>query len=118
MGKSTIVGLSKMKADLARAAAKIQQAADDAVDEGAEAVAQGMRAGAPVDTGELVDGIAVRPAEDGVGKDVGVFDVGHAGFVEFGTEDTPAQPFAQPAAEAERRRLPKRVADRVNRSVG
>lgn len=117
MGKASLIGAAQLNAALNRATAQIESASDEAVDEAAEELATTMRATVPVDLGELQDGIEVRDAADGTGKEVGAFDVGHAVPVEFGTEDTPAQPFAQPAAEGERQRFPKRVGDKVSKAL-
>lgn len=76
-------------------------------------VADDMRRGAPRDTGELIESIQAEVYPDGLGGTVAA-TARHATFVEHGTEDTPAQPFAVPAAERARRRFP----DRIRRDVG
>lgn len=76
-----------------------------------------MKRGAPRDTGELADGMqAEYNAKKLAGRAVAT--ARHAGFVEHGTEDTPAQPFAQPAAERARRRFPDRVRTEIKAELG
>jgi HK97 gp10 family phage protein len=66
-----------------------------------EEVAQKARELAPVDTGALRDSITSElvggggPAEAQI-----VANVPYAGFVEFGTDDTPMQPYLRPALDA------------------
>lgn len=108
----SLLGTREFEAALEKAQAGLLEGAQAATDAGAESMADDMRGLAPMDTGELVDGIQVVENEDGT-RDVGTVDVEHAPFVEFGTEDTPAQPFATPAAEVERQRFEGRVADEV-----
>lgn len=59
----------------------------------------------PVDTGNLVGNIKQRDIADGVGIEVGVFDVDYARPVEEGHETeagtwVPAQPFIRPSIDA------------------
>lgn len=84
-----------------------------AVKQETEAVADDMRRSAPRDSGELIDSVQTEIGERGIGGKA-VAKARHATFVEHGTEDTPAQPFAQPAAERSRKRFP----DRIKQEVG
>lgn len=59
---------------------------------------------AAVDTGNMKRNIKVEIASDGLSAKIGTRgdDVEYAVHVEFGTNDTPAQPFMVPAHEEER----------------
>jgi HK97 gp10 family phage protein len=93
----------------------IDTAAKEALEEEAEAIAEEMRAAVPVDSGELRDSISV----DADGSEARITaDAPYAAFVEHGTSDTPAQPFAGPAAEAARRRFPLRMAAKIFTRTG
>lgn len=82
--------------------AALSVASDKAVDAGvltgAEAVLAEAEAIVPVDTGTLRDSLEISVDDDG-GVIVGT-PVEYAPFVEFGTSDTPAQPFLRPAADS------------------
>lgn len=91
----------------------LEAAARRAVTAEVDEIADDMRRGAPRDTGELVDSVQAEVAPDGM-SGVAAATAMHAEPVEFGTEDTRAQPFAGPAAEAARRRFPDRVAREIN----
>lgn len=101
---TTIRGMTALKAKLARlkiAAPAIAGAAADVI---ADGVAEDARGYAPVDTGRLRDSIAVTSDGD-VSSDVG-YDVP----VEFGSDDTPSQPFMRPAADGAIRHVPAAAA--------
>lgn len=114
MAKSsvTIKGERELVAALERVAERAVSAGDEATEESAEAFAADMRSRAPVDTGTLVGGIGVEDAGDGT-REVGVRDVAHAPYVEFGTSRSPAQPYATPAAEVARSQHAARVAAKL-----
>jgi HK97 gp10 family phage protein len=78
--------------------------------EWSEKVADEMRRNAPVDTGKLRD--SIQTTHDGV--EVGV---PYAGFVEYGTSDTAAHPFAAPAVNRLARPAARDAADRVIRQL-
>jgi len=92
--------------------------------QGAEEIVASMRALAPVDDGALK--ASIRWTADTTGKDskgdeglryyiiAGGRGVNYAAYVEFGTQDTPANPFFFPAY----RLMRKRVRARVGRTVG
>lgn len=75
-----------------KAAALGEVAQHVAVDELGQEVALDAEQRAPVDTGALQDSISY--ADGAV-----TADVPYAPFVEYGTSDTPAQPFMRPAAD-------------------
>lgn len=112
----TVTGMAETTAALRRVGEQIAAAAKAAEDEAAQVVADDMRSRVAVDTGELRDDIDVQ--DGATGKEVGAMSVEHAGFVEFGTSTQVAQPYAMPAAEAERQRLPGRVTTAVKGAVG
>ncbi len=88
----TVVGVDAL---LARFAAGIVlgEVAEEAIPATlANDVADLARAYCPVDTGRLRDSITAGP--NGVST-----DVEYASFVEYGTSDTPAEPFMRPAAD-------------------
>lgn len=108
----TVKGLDRLRDKLAELPAAVREGAVGAVTDETEAVADDMREGAPVRTGELRDSI-VSDVDEAALAGRARATARHATFVEHGTSSTAAQPFAQPAAEASRRRFPKRVRDAV-----
>lgn len=56
----------------------------------------------PVDTGELLDDLEIRPNPDGISRDVGSFNTTYSAHVEFGHKTksgtiVPAQPYIRPS---------------------
>lgn len=82
--------------------------AQDKVDRVANAVKAMQVSLCPVDTGNMVSHIEIRKTPDGLGRQIGVFDVDYALPVEFGHEVrntghfVPAQPFIRPSVDAAR----------------
>jgi HK97 gp10 family phage protein len=109
-----IEGIDDAVRAIAEAGSAAREAAEGAVGEEAEAVADDMRAGAPYDTGELHDSIEAE--HDGL-EGSAQATARHAEYVEEGTSRTPAQPFAQPASVAAEGRFPDRVADAIRGAV-
>jgi HK97 gp10 family phage protein len=98
-----VKGLDALKERLETLPSTVRAGAEAWVQEETEQTAKDMRDGAPVLSGELRDGIeAVTAGLHGSA----VSTTRHSTFVEHGTSSTPAQPFAQPAAEALRSRAP------------
>lgn len=96
-----VVGGKQLERKLNRTSREIQAAQPDLTMNQAEDLVRNMQAYAPEDTGELKGSmVAVRLPKGGAAAEV---RARHADFVEFGTSDTPAQPFARPAAERARR---------------
>jgi HK97 gp10 family phage protein len=93
----------------------ISEAVGAAIAEEVAAIANDMRQNAPQDTGELIDSISSDA--DGL-SGVARVEAPYAGYVEFGTMNDPAQPFAMPAAERARYRFPNRVADFIAVRIG
>ena len=79
-----------------------------AVAEETKDVADDMRKHAPRDTGELAESIQTEIGGDGL-TGTAAATARHATFVEYGTSDTPEQPFAMPAAMRSRNRFWRRV---------
>jgi hypothetical protein len=72
----------------------------------------------PVDTGALRDSIRTDISRDELTAEIGPGDeIDYALAVEYGTSDTPSQPYATPAAESARRRFPRAVKEHVRREV-
>lgn len=114
----SVKGLAETRAALVKLGLEIRAAAEAATDEGAEAMYDDMRSRVPVDEGTTQGEIEVRDGEQDGTKEVGLFESDHGPYVEFGTENTPAQPFVLPSGEAERQAFPDRVASRVKGAVG
>jgi HK97 gp10 family phage protein len=113
----TIRGLEDLEKKLRKLPELVQTAGGRAVKAEAEETRDDMKRGAPVDTGDLRDHIqAEYDSKTITGRAVATSK--HAGFVEHGTDDTPAQPFAQPAAERARRRFPDRVRREIKAELG
>lgn len=71
-----------------------------AMEDIAEEIADKATSAAPRDTGALADSIEGGAVlEGGTWKARVVAEVDYAAYVEFGTSDTPAQPFLRPAAD-------------------
>jgi HK97 gp10 family phage protein len=72
----------------------------------AEAIRDEARRLAPVGTGELRRSIVIEDEPNSGELRVGWYKIAgaHGPFVEFGTEDTPAQPHLRPAADLYRNR--------------
>ena len=76
---------------------------DDAVRMAAEAIEEGAKARAPIDSGELRDSIhSEKQADSSYLVIAGDKDAFYAHFVEYGTSKNSPHPFLLPAAEAER----------------
>ncbi|ROO51463.1 HK97 gp10 family phage protein [Micromonospora sp. Llam0] len=103
-----VAGMDLLGRRLDRMPAAVQEGARRAVAAETRETADDMREGAPRDTGALAESVQEEIDAGGLtGRAVAT--ARHATFVEHGTEDTPEQPFAQPAAERARRRFPARV---------
>lgn len=112
-----VKGMSELVKKLARLPKVIESAGGRAVKDETHDVANDMRRGAPVLTGELRDGVqAEYDAATMTGRAVST--ARHTPFVVHGTSDTPANDFMTPAAERSRRRFPKRVEEYVKADLG
>lgn len=116
--RTQVFGMRDLRRALARLAGDLEDASEEAVAETAEQVKDDMQTFVPVDSGRLRDAITVEITAGGKGARVGPGDeVEYSEFVEFGTSEMEAQPYATPAAEAARRTLPAQVAGSVRRRV-
>lgn len=87
-----VVGVDALVARFAKGMVIGDEAVVVTSDVTAQDVADLARAYVPVDTGRLRDSITAEPGR--------VYsDVEYAGFVEYGTSDTPAEPYMRPAAD-------------------
>jgi hypothetical protein len=80
------------------------------MDNAAEAALRMQKSLVPVDTGNLSRHLEIRKTPDGLGRQVGAFDVEYAAAVEEGHQTrsgtwVPAQPFVRPSIDAVRRSL-------------
>nr|WP_246361138.1 HK97-gp10 family putative phage morphogenesis protein [Haloechinothrix aidingensis] len=103
----SIDGVDRLKGKLDELPPAVRTALESAIASETQAVADDMRDTAPRgETGELIDSIESRV--DGLTGTVAATAT-HAIWVEFGTSKMAAQPFAAPAVEGSRTRLPRRV---------
>lgn len=96
-----VEGDKALKRKLNRTSKEIQAAQPDMTMDEAEALVRNMQIYAPEATGELKDSMKAVKLPDG--KAAAEVRARHADFVEYGTSDTPAQPFVRPAVERARR---------------
>jgi HK97 gp10 family phage protein len=91
-----VTGLDVWTAKLVAAAVTVKPRVESEIETVAENITETMRSLAPVDTGALVDSIDYEVS--GGTAEIGP-TVSYAYFVEYGTVDTPPQPYAGPAAD-------------------
>lgn len=114
-GKVTVVGLPQLDAALKMRAVALGAATAAIVAAEVQSIEADAERGAPRDTGELAG--SVNGTASGTSGEVEA-TARHSGFVEFGTSDTPAQPFMGPAANRARTRIPGRVTAALRKAVG
>lgn len=108
----TIDGTKEVKRALREMRGNIDDAVRAAIQDGAEAVRDGWHRRIPKDTGRAAQGLGITYGKDGTAAEVGERQADRKHVVEFlesGTSSMPARPSATPAAEQERRELPKRL---------
>lgn len=109
--KLLVVGIEAFKAAARNKAKRVHEEVQRQVIESTIRIESDAKQFAPVDTGRLRSSIK-REIRDEAGR---VYtDVEYAPYVEFGTSSTPAQPYMQPAVEAERKRIPKEFRKYLN----
>lgn len=101
-----VLGVNTAIAELAAAGVAAEVIVANGVADGAEMVADAARSIVPVDTGTLRDSIEV--VANGDTADV-VVGAEYGPYVEFGTSDTPAQPFLRPALDSETDRVTSQI---------
>lgn len=106
-----IEGLDKLKAKLARIPVETKREIKAALEKSADELVAMQGRLVPVDTGDLSDSIQSKPGRHDLAVEVsaGGGDAFYGHFVEFGTVNTPAQPFFFPAYRALRRRIRGRI---------
>lgn len=110
-----VEGAAELSRKLTHLPAKLRAAAEQAVREETEEIADDMRRGAPFRTGALRESIQ---AEVHGLSGVAAATARHATFVEYGTSDTPQQPYATPAAARSLHRFRKRLSKRLGVALG
>ncbi|GGK89177.1 HK97 gp10 family phage protein [Mangrovihabitans endophyticus] len=111
-----IRGERQLAAKLARVPGALEAAARRAVAAEVHETAQDERGFAPVDTGALEASITEEVDGDGLSGRTAATER-YATAVELGTEDTAAQPYAEPAAKLARHRFPKTVVRELNEEL-
>lgn len=97
----------KLTSRLVRIALDLTASSEQIVNDTGEAIAEGARSRARVDSGAMRDGIQWKPEGPGEGRVVARDWKSH--LHEFGTVRRGAQPMLTPAAEAERPRFEQRL---------
>jgi HK97 gp10 family phage protein len=103
-----VKGLPALERKLALLPRLVRSAGARAVRGETDEARDDARRNAPVKTGTLRESIQAEYDDKTITGRVAA-TARYAKFVEHGTDDTAAQPFMLPAAEAARRRFPKRV---------
>jgi HK97 gp10 family phage protein len=109
-----VLGLPQFKAALAAKAAAMRVAAAFSVATEVKSIENDATGAAPRDTGELASEISSRTT--GTRGEVESASR-HAGFQEFGTSSTPAQPYMTPAAQRSRGRFVGRTTGAIRKAV-
>lgn len=119
MAKVKVTGRAGVQDALDRVVATVDAESREVVRESAQAIIDGTRQRVAYDKGNLYRDVDADYAADGLSADVGWSDPDdyYVDFVEHGTSSQPAQPALGPAAEEEKRELPRRVARRVGRRL-
>lgn len=126
--------LAKLNRRLAAIPKAVKQAVGPALVKSGHELASRMKSLAPEDTGALKDSIEVTPAgqstppysqpggssvaaENQVLVTAGNADVRYPHLVEYGTADTPAQPFFWPAYRLAKKKLANRIKRAIRKAV-
>jgi HK97 gp10 family phage protein len=83
----------------------------EALEESANAIAEGAKGRVPVDSGALRDAIHVEEIDNGYSVVAGDDSAFYGHIVENGSVRVPPRPFLMPAFEAERENLLERVSE-------
>lgn len=101
MARVAVRGAKELEALLKKLPAKVaKRVVNNGLRAGARIIRDEMKAGVPVDTGELRDSIRVATVKGQVKVGFEPPASRRAHLTEFGTEFQPAQPFARPAIDA------------------
>lgn len=114
-----VKGLQKLQKRADRLVKEVRVAAERAVSEEAEEVRDEMSRRVPVDEGDLRDSIRADVDKRSLAAEVGPRgrDRYYGYFVEFGTKNMSAQPFAGPAGELARRSFPDRLKRHLRKAL-
>lgn len=112
----TVIGLGSLNRKLRKMPELVTEAAWSAIRAEVKQTASEVRANAPVDTGELVKSVRERVQKSGMQGQVAV-TAEHAQYVNDGTRDMPARPFATSAGVQARARFPGRVREHLDEAV-
>ncbi len=127
---ATLEGLGELLTTLSRAGTAVRLATGQKGHDLAEELAEDMRSRSPDDRGNLDASIRVETADDGnalviVGDTPETARPTSAGttydealLTEYGTTDTPAQPFFNPAIEARREEIGEAIARVADETAG
>ncbi|MFJ6019782.1 HK97-gp10 family putative phage morphogenesis protein [Nocardiopsis alba] len=112
-------GVNQLRKRLRELSSEVRDGAIAAVTEAGDSVAKDMENNVPVDQGDLRSSISSEVNRGNLVAEVGPrgSDVYYGYFQEFGTANMPANPFAQPAYEAERKRFPGRMRKHVGKRL-
>lgn len=96
---------SSLKSRIPAILAELPVEVDDAIHEGADAIAEVAQERVPVDEGTLRDAIHVEKIEGGYSVVAGNTEAFYGHIIEHGGVHTPARPFLIPAYESTREAL-------------
>lgn len=116
MAKVVIRGLADLEKKLGQLPEVVERAARAAIEGEVDEAVEDLRAGAPVDEGDLRDSVQGEIAKKGLGGTAAV-TARHAEFVVHGTSDTPANDFVTPVINDVRERFPDRFADELREQL-
>lgn len=102
---------ARLTSRLPQIIAQLPGATDEALKQGADAVAEGAKERVPVSTGALRNAIHVEEAEGGYSVVAGDGDAFYGHMVEYGTTNAPAHPFLIPSYEAAKEGILEGVED-------
>ena len=103
---------------IGRIARLIKPAVEDAIQQGAELVAERARMRAPIETGALKASIHTELEHNGYSVVAGDSDVFYGHLVEHGTSHSAAQPFLVPALEDSRKEIVKLAEVQLKQILG
>jgi HK97 gp10 family phage protein len=126
-------GLAALNRRLEAIPREVREAVKPALMKAAEEIAETMRAGAPEDTGALIDSITITPGgqstpaysqpggshvvpDNAVAITAGDSDVRYAHLAEYGAEHAPAQPFFWSSIRLTRKRITARITRAINKA--
>lgn len=114
--RKIVVGAGRLAKKFPQLKETFRTIAKEEIAQGVSDIARTARINAPYLSGELADSIGEFLSKDGLAGGVAA-NAPHARAVELGTEDTAAQPYLFPAAEAERKRIVRRTGNRMRKAA-